>query len=111
MYDSYILLKFIAKFDFLLGFLDGKLYFNTTDYFSNIENDGQGDYLEGSTISINYNRRNGQCMKLCNINGESCIVTCNENNMVGTPICQYSSYENRHRKIISFYKMYTTLQI
>ena len=50
-YDGYMLMKFTSKYEFQQDFLNGKLFFNTADWFANCEDEGRGDSDEGNSFS------------------------------------------------------------
>lgn len=54
-YNGYMLMKFTSSYDFQQCFLDGKLYFNTADWFARCEDKGRGDADEGNTFAVNHN--------------------------------------------------------
>ena len=52
-YDEYMLIKFTRKYEYQQDFLDGRLYFNTVDFFRKCDAKGQGDSNEGNNFIIN----------------------------------------------------------
>ena len=51
-YDGYMLMKFTSKEQYRQDFLDGKLFFNTSDFFARCDDTGRGDRDEGMTFII-----------------------------------------------------------
>ena len=83
-YDGYMLLKFTSCQEFQQDFLDGKLFFNTADFFAQ-----------------------------CDVDGKMMIVvrdyTNNPENYKPGTIENFSRGENRCRKIISLYTAYVNV--
>lgn len=113
-YDGYMLMKFTSKYEFQQDFLNGKLFFNTADWFANCEDEGRGDSDEGNTFLINYNNPGLVSAKMEMIDGQAMIVvrdySNNPENFEEGTVWSYSSADNRFRKIISFYTVYLNLQ-
>ncbi len=108
--DGYLLMKFFETEDYLKDFLNGKIYFNTPDYFTKIENVGQADDDEGKEIIISQECSNNIAMNFENHNGKTYAVvrdysSCPEEYKPGT-IISYSPAKNRYRKIVCFYSAY-----
>ena len=86
------------------NFLDGKLFFNTSDYFAKCEEDGRGDCNEGSTFILDPNNQGLVSANLEVIDGKCMIVVrdYSENPDAYKPstIFDYSEAKNRNRKII-----------
>lgn len=109
-YNGYLLMKFFEKKDYLKDFLDGKLYFNTSDYFSRIESEGRSDKDEGKEIIVSQKRPNNMAMNIEVHGGKAYGVVRDysnhpENFVPGT-VYSYSPAKNRYRKIICFYAAY-----
>lgn len=113
-YDGYLLMKFTSCADFQNDFLDGKLFFNTSDYFSSCENKGQGDRNEGSTFVVNYNDPGLQSVTTEMIDGKLCLVindySNNPQDYRPSTVWDYSKAENRNRKIICFYTAFLNIK-
>lgn len=73
-YDGYLLMKFTGKYEYQQEFLDGKLFFNTADWFANCEDVGRGDSNEGNTFIINHSNPGLVSANLEMINGQAMIV-------------------------------------
>ena len=110
-YDSYFLLKFTDSYEHLKSFLDGKLYFNTSDYFALCDEEGRGDYTEGNEWMINPQKDEYKAGNLRLVDGRAMIEIVDyslkpEEYKPGT-IFSYSPAINRKRKLISFYTLYS----
>lgn len=113
-YDSYILLKFTDSYEHQQKFLDGKLYFNTSDYFMMCDEEGRGDVTEGNEWVIDPQSDGYQAANLRIINGNAIIEIVDystklEDYQPGT-IFSYSPAVNRKRKLISCYTLYIDSQ-
>lgn len=112
-YDGYLLMKFTGKYEYQQEFLDGKLFFNTADWFANCEDVGRGDSNEGNTFIINHSNPGLVSANLEMINGQAMIVvrdyTNNPEEYKKGTAWSYSAASNRFRKIISFYTTYVNL--
>ena len=109
-YDSYFLMKFMGSYKFQQDFLDGKLYFNTSDFFMMCDKKGQGDDAEGNEWKINPKKDELKSANLRIVDGQAIIEIVDysqhpENYQPGT-IFSYSPAINRFRKVISFYTLY-----
>ena len=113
-YDGYILIKFTKTIDYQNDFLNGKLFFNTADYFTECEEDGRGDPNEGNTFLINYNDPNLISANLERIDGQNMIVVRdyanNPSEYKRGTIWSYSSANNRYRKVFCLYTLYLNIQ-
>lgn len=109
-YNGYMLLKFTSSYDFQQCLLDGKMYFNTADWFANCEDRGRGDENEGNTFVVNHNKPGLMSVNFEMINGQAMLVprdyTNNPSEYKKGTVWSYSSALNRFRKIISFYTAY-----
>ena len=73
-YDGYMLLKFTSCQEFQQDFLDGKLFFNTADFFAQCDNLGRGDENEGNTFLIEHNNPDFMSANLESVDGKMMIV-------------------------------------
>lgn len=113
-YDGYMLMKFTSSYQFQQDFLDGKLFFNTSDYFAMCDNEGQGDPDEGNTFVISLTNTNLVAANLEEVNGKMAIVVRDYSNnperyKPGT-VWNLSASENRYRKMICLYTMYVNIE-
>ena len=69
-YDGYMLLKFTSCQEFQQDFLDGKLFFNTADFFAQCDNLGRGDENEGNTFLIEHNNPDFMSANLESVDGK-----------------------------------------
>lgn len=113
-YDSYILLKFFEKEIYQQEFLDGKLFFNTVDFFAGCDQNGRGDLNEGNTFIIDYDKPNLISANFEKIDGEYLLVvrdySDNPEAFKRGTIWKYSSAVNRNRKIISLFTLFLNLE-
>lgn len=108
-YNGYMLMKFTSKEEYRQDFLNGELFFNTSDYFSMCDDVGRGDADEGKTFIVNPENSNYISANLEKYGDKYYIVTRDnsdnpEEYKVG--ILSYSSSENRNRKVMSLYTVY-----
>lgn len=113
-YDGYMLMKFTGTYEFQQCFLDGKLFFNTSDFFAKCEDRGRGDGDEGKTFVMNPNNQGYVSANLEQVGGTYMIVVRDYSNnpqdyKPGT-IFDYSEAKNRNRKVISFYTVYLNIE-
>lgn len=113
-YDGYMLMKFTSTYQFQQDFLDGKLFFNTSDFFAKCDNEGQGDPDEGNTFVISPTNTNLVAANLEEVNGKLAIVVRDYSNnpesyKPGT-VWNMSASENRYRKLICLYTMYLNVE-
>lgn len=73
-YNDYLLMKFVEKCDYQQDFLDGKLFFNTLDFFAMCDDCGRGDDFEGNTFIIDCEKPNLISANLEKVGGEYAIV-------------------------------------
>lgn len=109
-----MLMKFWEKKDYQQDFLNGKLFFNTADFFAKCDQDGRGDHNEGNTFVIDYENSNYVAANLEKVGDTYAIVVRDYSNNPtefkrGT-IWDYSAAINRNRKIISFYTMFVNIE-
>ena len=113
-YDEYMLIKFTRKYEYQQDFLDGRLYFNTVDFFRKCDAKGQGDSNEGNNFIINNQDPKMISANLEKVNGQYMIVVRDYTNnpLEYKPgiIKSYSAADNRNRKIICFYTMYINFE-
>lgn len=109
-YNEYILMKFTSSYGFQQCFLDGKLYFNTSDWFAKCEDKGRGDTDEGNTFVVNHDNPGLTSINLEIIDGQVFIknrdYTDNPSEYKKSTVLSYSTALNRFRKAISFYTAY-----
>lgn len=112
-YDGYMLMKFTSKEQYRQDFLDGKLFFNTSDFFARCDDVGRGDGDEGMTFIINPEKPAYIAANLEKVGDTFAIVVRDysdnpEEYKRGT-IWDYSSAINRDRKVLSLYTVYVDL--
>ena len=104
--DGYLLMKFTSQYDYQQSFLDGKLFFNTADYFARSEDKGRGDRYEGNTFVVNYNNPGLSAVTTEVIDGKLALVyrdySSNPKEYRPGTVWDFSAAENRKRKIISW---------
>lgn len=109
-YDGYLLMKFFSCEEYLEDFLNGKIFFNTSDYFWTIENEGQADPDESNEIIMSTDQHDFKSMNMEVINGRYCAVirdySKNPEKYVPSTMLTYSPARNRFRKIVCFYSAY-----
>lgn len=110
-YDGFFLMKYTSTYKYQQEFLDGLLYFNTSDYFSKCEKEGQGDETENLAWKINPERHGFYSARPIRCNNQMMIAIIDysehpEGFKPGT-VFSYSPAEYRFRKLISFYTVYT----
>lgn len=112
-YDGYMLMKFTSKEQYRQDFLDGKLFFNTSDFFARCDDTGRGDGDEGMTFIIDPKKPAYISANLEKVGDTYAIVVRDysdnpEEYKRGT-IWDYSSAINRDRKVLSLYTVYVDL--
>ena len=112
-YDGYMLMKFTPTYKFQQDFLDGKLYFNTSDFFSKCDDKGRGDHDEGNTFIVDYENPSFVSANLEKVGNKYAIVvrdySKNPEEYKEGSIYEYSAAINRYRKVLSLYTMYVDL--
>lgn len=112
-FDGYILMKFFSKYDYQQDFLNGHLFFNTSDFFAKCDDQGRGDCNEGSTFVIDYENPNFVSANLEKVGDSWAIVVRdfseNPDEYTVGSIWDYSSAKNRRRKIISLYTSFVNI--
>ncbi len=113
-YDGYTLMKFTTSYEYQQDFLNGKLFFNTSDYFARCDDEGRGDFDEGITFFIDYENPNLVSANIEKVDDfYSIVVRDYSNNPEGYKkgtVRSFSSAINRKRKIISFYTMFLDIK-
>lgn len=112
-FDGYLLLKFTTKKKFQRDFLNGKIFFNTADFFAQCDDEGRGDADEGNTFIIDYKNPELKAANLEKVGDSYAIVVRDysgnpEKYKEGT-IWEYSAAINRNRKILSMYTMFVSI--
>lgn len=114
IYDGYMLMKFTSCYEFQQDFLDGKLFFNTADFFAQCDNVGRGDVNEGNTFLIEPKKLDLIAANLESVDGKMMIVvrdyTNNPEDYKPGTVESLSEAENRYRKIISLYTAYVNVE-
>lgn len=109
-YNGYLLMKFTKCFEYQKDFLDGKLFFNTSDFFARCDNEGQSDHDEGNTFIIDYCNPDLMSASVEQIDGQLAIVVRdykdNPQEYKRGTVWNLSLAENRNRKVISLYTAY-----
>ena len=110
-YDGFLMMKYMSQYKYQQEFLDGKLFFNTSDYFSKTDKKGQGDETENLAWQINNASHEYYAANLVMKNGIPIIEIKNYSvepkDYRESTISSYSPAEYRKRKLISFYTIYT----
>ncbi len=113
-YDGYMLMKFTSCYDYQQDFLNGKLFFNTSDYFAECEDDGRGDEDEGKTFIINHKEPAYISANFELIDGVYKLVVRDYSNNTDeyepSAVLDYSEAKNRNRKIICLYTVYLNIE-
>lgn len=112
--DGYLLVKFFEKEEYQQDFLQGKLFFNTVDYFAWCDQNGRCDRDEGMTFIIDNDNPNYVAANLEKVGNSYAIVVRDysdhpENYQRGT-VVNYSTSINRNRKLISFCTLYVNIE-
>ncbi|SCP99127.1 hypothetical protein [Anaerobium acetethylicum] len=111
-YDGYAIAKFMSTPEFQTDFLDGKLFFNKSDFFMMGNTVGVSDFTEGQSIIAQPTEEKLVTGKIEVCNSEAFMVFRDYTNMPdkypGLLVADYSFSENRNRKIISFYSMFVS---
>ena len=112
-YDGYMLMKFTSKEQYRQDFLDGKLFFNTSDFFARCDDAGRGDGDEGKTFIIDPEKPAYMSANLEKVGDTFAIVvraySGNPEEYKRGTIWDYSSAINRDRKVLSLYTAYVDL--
>lgn len=112
-YDSYVLLKYTDSYEHQQGFLDGKLYFNTSDYFMLCNEKGRGDSTEGAAWTINPSKTGYLSANLRSFQDIAYIEVLDYSTQPEKYqpryIFSYSPAINRYRKLISICTIYTSI--
>lgn len=112
-FDGYLLLKFTTKKEFQRDFLNGKIFFNTADFFSRCDDKGRGDADEGNTFIIDYENPGLKAANLEKVGDSYAVVvrdySANPEEYRKGTIWEYSAAINRNRKILSMYTMFVNI--
>lgn len=73
-YNGYLLMKFTSKYRYQQQFLDGKLFFNTSDFFARCDDAGRSDHHEGNAIVVNESEKSTSSLRYEIINGQVCLI-------------------------------------
>lgn len=73
-YNGYLLMKFTSKYRYQQRFLDGKLFFNTSDFFARCDDAGRSDHHEGNAIVVNESEKSTSSLRYEIINGQVCLI-------------------------------------
>lgn len=113
-YDGYLLMKFTGKYRYQQRFLDGKLFFNTSDFFARCDDAGRSDFNEGNYLVVNEIEGSMSSIRYEIVNGQVVLV---ERDFTNNPleykpsnVFSFSPAENRNRKVISFSTAYVNLE-
>lgn len=112
-FDGYMLMKFTTSGTYQEDFLNGKLFFNTADFFAQCDDQGRGDSDEGNTFIVDYENPLLVAANLEKIgNAYAMVVRDYKENPEaykrGT-VWEYSAAINRRRKIISMYTLFLNI--
>lgn len=113
-YDAYMLMKFTTSYEYQEDFLDGKLFFNTSDFFASCDDMGRGDVDEGNTFIIDCDNPSLISANLEKVgNTYALVIRDYKDNPAaykqGT-VWNYSAAINRRRKIFSLYTIFLNLK-
>ena len=112
-YDGYMLAKFTSELKYQQDFLDGKIYFNTSDFFASCDKEGIGDYTESQTLLVRPTPKHLVTGELKWIDGKVHIVysdyTSESEKYPGLMVADFSTAENRNRKILSLYTTFVNI--
>ena len=108
-YDGMYLVRFVSELAHQQMFMDGKIFFNTSDYFMNSEVEDQGDSLQGIHRIVRPTEAQLVSANIEIYDGKGWMVardyTAEPQNFPGPQIISYSPAENRRRKLVCFYSM------
>lgn len=112
-FDGYMLMKFTTSGTYQEDFLNGKLFFNTADFFAQCDDQGRGDSDEGNTFIVDYENPLLVTANLEKIGDAYAMVVRDykddpEAYKRGT-VWEYSAAINRRRKIISMYTLFLNI--
>lgn len=112
-FDGYMLMKFTTSGTYQEDFLNGKLFFNTADFFAQCDDQGRGDSDEGNTFMVDYENPLLVAANLEKIGDAYAMVVRDykdnpEAYKRGT-VWEYSAAINRRRKIISMYTLFLNI--
>lgn len=112
--NAYILMKFWEEEKYRDDFLAGKIFFNTSDFFSQCDDAGRGDQDEGNNFIVSPEHHNNIAVNLEVIDGKTMLVSRDysqypEKFVPGT-VFSYSNAINRNRKNTCFYTSYMNLE-
>lgn len=112
-YNGYLLMKFTSKYCYQQSFLDGKLFFNTSDFFASCDDAGRGDHNEGNAIVVEESDEAKTSLRCEGVNGQMLLIeedfTNKPSEYIKSNVFSYSPAKNRKRKVISFYTAYINL--
>ena len=112
--DSYVLLKFMEKEEYLNDFLNGKLYFNTAEFFAQCDDEGRGDDTEGTKFIVPEISPDYKSANLEMVNGVPMIVcrdySKNPDEYKPSTVLSYIPVERNYRKLISFFALKLSLK-
>ena len=112
-FDGYMLMKFTTTAEYQEDFLNGKLFFNTADFFAECDDQGRGDSDEGNTFIVDYENPSLIAVNLERVRDTYALVVRNYSNnpeayQRGT-VWEYSAAINRRRKILSMYTLFLNI--
>ena len=112
-FDGYMLMKFTTLVEYQEDFLNGKLFFNTADFFAQCDDQGRGDSDEGNTFIVDYESPSLIAANLEKVGDTYAMVVRDysdnpEAYKRGT-VWEYSAAINRRRKILSMYTLFLNI--
>jgi hypothetical protein len=112
--DGYILLKYFEKKEYLDQFIDGKIFFNKSDYFVTCDSKGRGDSSEGNDLIMSTMNPDNISFNMEIINGTPILVardySKNPENYKPSTVFSLSRAKNRSRKLTCFYSAFCNLE-
>ena len=112
--DGYILLKYFEKKEYLDQFIEGKIFFNKSDYFVTCDSEGRGDSTEGMDLIMSPANPDKVSFNMEIINGTPLLVARDflndPANYKPSTVLSLSRAKNRSRKLTCFYSAYCNLK-
>lgn len=113
LFDGYVLIRFMRCRQHQKDFLDGKIFFNTSDFFARCESSGVGDHNEGAEVIAQPTNEKLVTGEIKMIGGKAFIAFVDYSNepekYPGLQVYSYSPGINRRRKILCLYSMFINI--
>lgn len=112
-FDGYVLIRFMRRKQHQKDFLDGKIFFNTSDFFARCQSMGVGDHTEGAEVIAQPTNEKLVTGEVKMIDGKAFIAFMDYSNepekYPGLQVYSYSPGVNRRRKILCLYSMFINI--